>query len=77
MNVNIIEQVSLALQKLLESGSWNEDDELEVKIGGMRISGLSQTDSKNPKWSPNYGDTKYNPDAFIVIQNITKRGETK
>ena len=70
-------QLSIALQELIESGAWSNDDELEVKIGGMRSSGLSQTDSKNPKWSPNYGDTQYNSDVFIVIQNNTKRGEKK
>jgi len=73
MSVNMLGQLSIALQTLIESGAWDKDDELEVKIGGMRISGLSQTDSKNPKWSPNYGDTQYNSDSFIVIQNNTKR----
>ena len=47
-------QFSLALQELIESGAWNNDDELEVKIAGTL-----------PR------------DKFIVIQNKTKRGQTK
>ena len=27
-------QLSIALQKLIESGDWSNDDELEVKVAG-------------------------------------------
>lgn len=47
-------QLGVALQELVESGAWSNDDELKVCIAGTL-----------PK------------DKFIVIQNKTKRGETK
>jgi len=54
MSSNMLGQFSLALQELVESGAWTNDDELKVCIAGTL-----------PK------------DKFIVIQNITKRGENK
>ncbi len=45
-------QLGVALQELVESGAWSNDDKLKVCIAGTL-----------PK------------DKFIVIQNITKRGE--
>ena len=47
-------QLSLALQELVESGAWSNDDELKVCVAGA-----------------------LKKDEFIVIQNTTKRGETK
>jgi hypothetical protein len=54
MSSGMLGQLSIALQDLIESGAWSNDDELKVCIAGTL-----------PK------------DKFIVIQNTTKRGETK
>ncbi len=34
MSANMLGQFNLALQELVESGAWNRDVELEVKIAG-------------------------------------------
>ncbi len=47
-------QLGVALQELVESGAWTNDDELKVCVAGTLLK-----------------------DKFIVIQNTTKRGETK
>jgi hypothetical protein len=54
MSSGMLGQLSIALQDLIESGAWSNDDELKVCVAGTL-----------PK------------DKFIVIQNTTKRGETK
>ena len=54
MSANMLGHLSLALQELVDSGAWSNDDELKVCVAGTL-----------PK------------DKFIVIQNITKRGEKK
>lgn len=54
MSAGMLGQLGVALQELVESGAWSNDDELKVCIAGTL-----------PK------------DKFIVIQNKTKRGETK
>ncbi|NDB86986.1 MAG: hypothetical protein EB127_30515 [Alphaproteobacteria bacterium] len=54
MTAGMLGQLSLALQELIESGAWSNEDELKVCVAGTL-----------PK------------DKFIVIQNITKRGEEK
>ena len=54
MSAGMLGQLSIAIQQLVESGAWSNDDELKVCVAGTL-----------PK------------DKFIVIQNTTKRGETK
>ena len=54
MTANMLGQLNIALQELVESGDWSNDDELKVCVAGTL-----------PK------------DKFIVIQNTTKRGQTK
>ena len=54
MSAGMLGQLNLALQELIQSGAWSNDDELKVCVSGTL-----------PK------------DKFIVIQNITKRGEQK
>jgi len=34
MSADMLGQFNLALQELVESGAWNKDSELEVKIAG-------------------------------------------
>lgn len=65
---NIIEQLKIALDKL----GWNSDDVLEVNIGGVAFSGITQIEGVNPKWAKPYGTTSYQNDAFIVIKNATR-----
>lgn len=56
---------------------WNDDDEIIVKISGTRTSGIHQTEGANPKWSPPFGDVRHNNDAQIVIENVSRRDDTK
>lgn len=65
---NIIEQLKIALDKL----GWNSDDVLEVNIGGVAFSGITQIEGVNPKWAKPYGTTSYQNDAFIVIKNVNR-----
>jgi hypothetical protein len=34
VSAGMLGQLSLALQKLVEDGTWDHDDELEVKVAG-------------------------------------------
>lgn len=34
MSADMLGQFALALQQLIESGTWDKDDELEVKVAG-------------------------------------------
>lgn len=61
-------QLAIALEKL----GWKHDDVLEVNIGGVAFSGISQIEGVNPKWSKPYGTTSYQNDAFIVIKNVNR-----
>ena len=54
-----------------------EGEDIEIKIMGSRTSGIHQTDDANPKWAPPYGDVRYNRDAQIVIENLSRRDLTK
>lgn len=65
---NIMEQLKIALDKL----GWNSDDVLEVNIGGVAFSGITQIEGVNPKWAKPYGTTSYQNDAFIVIKNVNR-----
>lgn len=61
--------------KLSDLG-WEPDDEIEVKIGGTVVSGIHQPPDANPKWTLPYGDRRFGKEAFIVIQNISRRDST-
>ena len=61
-------QLAIALQEL----DWDKDDEIVVKIGGTQVSGIDVGENYNPKWSSPIGTRKYNKDAFIVIENVTR-----
>ncbi len=56
------------VNEIIETLGWKETDDIEVVIGGTVVSGIHQTEGYNKKWSLNYGERKYNPDAFIVIR---------
>jgi hypothetical protein len=65
---DMLGQLALALQKL----DWDAGDELRVKIGGTQVSGIDVGENYNPKWSSPLGTRKYNKDAFIVIENVSR-----
>jgi hypothetical protein len=69
----ILDQVSKVAQEL----GWGDEDEIKVKIAGSRVSGVHQTEGANPKWSPPFGDIRHNADAQIVIENVSRRDDTK
>lgn len=61
-------QLAIALGKM----DWDANDKLVVKIGGTQVSGIDVGENYNPKWSSPIGTRKYNKDAFIVIENVTR-----
>ena len=56
---------------------WEHGDELIVKIAGTRTSCLQNDEAANPRWHPPYGTVVHNRDAQIVIENISRRDDTK
>ena len=65
------------VKALFDELGWEEGDDIEVKIAGARTSGIHQTDDANPKWAPPFGDIRYNRDAQIVIENLSRRDVSK
>lgn len=62
-------QLGVALQEL----NWDNSDEIVVKIGGTCVSGIDVGEDYNKKWQSPKGTRKYNKEAFIVIENATRR----
>jgi hypothetical protein len=62
----LIEQISSAIKKL----GWESDDKIDVKIGGASV---YEINGAGTKWAPVKGTYKYNKDAFIVIENASRR----
>ena len=56
---------------------WDQQDNIVVEIGGTQVSGIYQGEEYNKKWAAQYGDRKYNKDAFIVIKNLSRNDDTK
>ena len=56
------------VNEIIETLGWKETDDIEVVVGGTVVSGIHQVEGYNKKWSLDYGERKYNPDAFIVIR---------
>jgi len=65
------------VRALFDELGWEEGDDIEIKIAGARTSGIHQADDANPKWSPPFNDVRYNRDAQIVIENLSRRDNTK
>jgi len=65
-------RVTCKVVDLINILGWDEADEIVVEIGGTATSGIHQTEGVNPKWSMQFGETKYNKDAFIVIKNADR-----
>lgn len=49
---------------------WDCYDNIDVKIGGASVYGIN---GAGTKWAPVKGTCKYNKDAFIVIENASRR----
>ena len=56
------------VNEIIETLGWKETDAIEVVVGGTVVSGIHQPEGYNKKWSLDYGERKYNPDALIVIR---------
>jgi hypothetical protein len=57
---------------------WNvRDDNIVIEIGGTQVSGIYQGEDYNKKWASQYGNRKYNKDAFIVLKNLSRNDDTK
>ena len=65
-------QLAIALQTLVESGTWDNEDQLSVEIGGVAVTGTATHPDANPKWAKPFGTVSYQNDAFIVIKNKSK-----
>jgi hypothetical protein len=68
MSAGMLGQFAIALEKL----GWDPDDELEVNIGGVAVTGTATNPNANPKWAKPYGTVTYQNDAFIIIKNKTR-----
>ena len=61
-------QLALALEAL----GWDYGDDVVVEIGGTQVSGIDVGENYNEKWQSPIGTRKYNKDAFIVIENVSR-----
>lgn len=69
---DMLGQLAIALQTLVESGTWDNEDQLSVEIGGVAVTGTATHPDANPKWAKPFGTVSYQNDAFIVIKNKSK-----
>ena len=66
------------LWETIHTLGWNvREDNIVIEIGGTQVSGIYQGEDYNKKWAAQYGDRKYNKDAFIVIKNLSRNDDTK
>ncbi len=66
------------LWKTIHTLGWNVvEDNIVIEIGGTQVSGIHQGEDYNKKWAAQYGDRKYNKDAFIVLKNLSRNDDTK
>ena len=68
MSADMLGQLAIALQNL----GWDANDELEVNIGGVAVTGTATHPDANPKWAKPFGSVTYQKDAFIVIKNVNR-----
>ena len=64
--------LSLQIEETLHTLGWDETDEIVIEVGGTVTSGIHQPEGYNKKWSLEYGERKYNNDAFLVIKNKSR-----
>ena len=66
------------LWETIHTLGWNvRDDNIVIEIGGTQVSGIYQGETYNKKWAAQYGDRKYNKDAFIIISNNSRSDLTR
>ena len=66
------------LWETIHTLGWNvREDNIVIEIGGTQVSGIYQGETYNKKWAAQYGDRKYNKDAFIIISNNSRRDLTR
>ena len=65
-------RVTCKVADLIQTLGCDDADEIVVEVGGTATSGIRQAEGVNPKWSMQFGETKYNKDAFIVIKNVDR-----
>ena len=65
------------LAATIEELGWDFSDEIVVKIAGTRTSCLQNDEGANERWHPPYGTVVHNRDAQIVIENLSRRDQTK
>jgi hypothetical protein len=68
VSADMLGQLAIALQNL----GWDANDELEVNIGGVAVTGTATHPDANPKWAKPFGSVTYQKDAFIVIKNVNR-----
>ena len=62
------------IDKYIQELGWDDKDDIRVFIGGCQTSGINTEGTEaNPRWSAPYNVTRHNDDAFIVIQNHSRR----
>ena len=69
---DMLGQLAIALQTLVETGTWDNNDQLSVEIGGVAVTGTATHPDANLKWAKPFGTVSYQSDAFIVIKNKSK-----
>ena len=66
------------LWETIHTLGWDvRNDNIVIEIGGTQVSGIHQGEEYNKKWASQYGDRKYNKDAFIVLKNLSRNDDTK
>ena len=67
-NQGVVQQLYDVIAKL----GWDCYDNVTVEIGGTSVSGIDVGEEYNKKWQSPIGTRKYNKDAFIVIENLSR-----
>lgn len=70
---SIVDKIAKAINQL----GWDVDDDIDVEIAGMSISGIDVGEDYNRKWQSPIGTPKYDKEAFIVIKNQSRRDLSK
>jgi hypothetical protein len=65
-------KISMQIEEMLYTLGWDETDDIAVEVGGTVVSGIQQPEGANKKWSLQFGERKYNNDAFIVVKNKSR-----
>ncbi len=64
--------ITKKIYSLIKELGWDENDEIQVHIGGVAATGTATHPDANPKWAKPFGSITYQNDAFIVIKNRSR-----